>query len=141
VATSSHVFTQSPQKVAVESGIHSLACWDRCFALPHLLHTWRYQSGIFWILPRIGNMKLYCRQSLIKMILHYGISYNTSSEYIQRTLYKEWSSSVTSVSYKTDSHSACQPLMKEEAPFPFSQDLAAGPRAQLDDFTPYPHQF
>jgi hypothetical protein len=36
-ATSSHVFTQSPQNVAVEPGIHSLACWDRCFALPQML--------------------------------------------------------------------------------------------------------
>jgi hypothetical protein len=26
--TSSHVFTQSPQKVAVEPEIHSLTCWD-----------------------------------------------------------------------------------------------------------------
>jgi hypothetical protein len=26
-ATSSHFFTQSPQNVAVEPGIHSLACW------------------------------------------------------------------------------------------------------------------
>jgi hypothetical protein len=34
----SYVFTQSPQKVAVEPGIHSLACWERCFALPQLLY-------------------------------------------------------------------------------------------------------
>jgi hypothetical protein len=33
-ATSSHIFTQSPRNVALEPGIHSLACWDRCFALP-----------------------------------------------------------------------------------------------------------
>jgi hypothetical protein len=52
-ATSSHVFTQSPLNVAVEPGIHSLACWDRCFALPQLLYRWRHQSGIFWIAPRI----------------------------------------------------------------------------------------
>jgi hypothetical protein len=44
-ATSSHIFTQSPQNVAVEPGIHSLACWDWCFALPQLLYRWRYQSG------------------------------------------------------------------------------------------------
>jgi hypothetical protein len=50
-ATSSHVFTQSPQNIAVEPGIHSLACWDLCFALPQLLHRWRYRSGIFWISP------------------------------------------------------------------------------------------
>ena len=29
--TSSHVFTQSPQNVAVEPRIHSLACWDKFF--------------------------------------------------------------------------------------------------------------
>jgi hypothetical protein len=33
--TSSHVFTQSSRNIAVEPGIHGLACWDRCFALPH----------------------------------------------------------------------------------------------------------
>jgi hypothetical protein len=52
-ATSLRVFTQSPQNVAVESGIHSLACWDRCFALPQLLYRGRHQSGIFWIPPRV----------------------------------------------------------------------------------------
>jgi hypothetical protein len=51
-ATPSHFFTQSPQNVAVERGIHSLACWDRCFALPQRLYSWRHQSGIFWIPPR-----------------------------------------------------------------------------------------
>jgi hypothetical protein len=55
-ATSSHVFTQSPQNVAVEPGIHILACWDRCFALPQLLYRLRHQSGIFWKLPRIYIM-------------------------------------------------------------------------------------
>jgi len=30
-ATSSHVFTQSPQNVAVEPGIHTLACWGKFF--------------------------------------------------------------------------------------------------------------
>jgi hypothetical protein len=35
-ATSSQVFTQTPQNVAVEHGIHSSACWDRCFALLQL---------------------------------------------------------------------------------------------------------
>jgi hypothetical protein len=30
-ATSSHVFTQSPQNVAIEHGIHSLACWGKFF--------------------------------------------------------------------------------------------------------------
>jgi hypothetical protein len=38
-------------KVAVEPVIHSLACWDRCFGLPQLLHRWLHQSGIFWIPP------------------------------------------------------------------------------------------
>src|SRR5215510_8032819 len=51
--TSSHVFTQSPQNVAVESGIHSLTCWDRCFVLSQLLYRWRNKSEIVWILPRI----------------------------------------------------------------------------------------
>jgi hypothetical protein len=41
-------------KVAIEHGIHSLACWDRCFALPQLLYRWRHQSGIFWKPPRIN---------------------------------------------------------------------------------------
>jgi hypothetical protein len=36
-ATSSHDFKQSPQNIAAEPGIHSLARWDRCFALPQLL--------------------------------------------------------------------------------------------------------
>jgi hypothetical protein len=52
-ATSSHVFTQSPQKIAVEPGIHSLACWDKLFVPPQPLHRWRYQSGIFWIQPSL----------------------------------------------------------------------------------------
>jgi hypothetical protein len=34
------------------AGIHSLACWDQCFARPQLLYRWRHQSGIFWIPPR-----------------------------------------------------------------------------------------
>jgi hypothetical protein len=51
-ATSSHVFTQSPQNIAVEPGIHTLACWERCFALPQLLYRLRHQSGIFWIPSR-----------------------------------------------------------------------------------------
>jgi hypothetical protein len=54
---SSHVFSELPQNVAVEPGIHSLACWDRCFALPQLMYRWRRQSGIFWITPRISK---YC---------------------------------------------------------------------------------
>jgi hypothetical protein len=33
-ATSSHVFMQSQKNVSVEPGIHSLARWDPCFALP-----------------------------------------------------------------------------------------------------------
>jgi hypothetical protein len=59
-ATSSHVFTQSPQNIAVEPRIPSLACWNRCFALPQLLYRWLNQSGIFWIPPRMctQNSKL-----------------------------------------------------------------------------------
>jgi hypothetical protein len=68
-ATFWHVFTQSLQTFAVERGIHSLACWDRCFALPQLLNRWRHHSGIFWISPRIvytccgvsGNVINQCR--------------------------------------------------------------------------------
>jgi hypothetical protein len=52
-ATSSHVFTQPPQNVTVELGIHSLAFWDRCFALPQLLYRWRHQLGVFLVPPRI----------------------------------------------------------------------------------------
>jgi hypothetical protein len=52
-ATSSRVFTQSPQNFAVKHGIHSFTCRDRCFALPQLLYRWRHQSGIFFIPPRI----------------------------------------------------------------------------------------
>jgi hypothetical protein len=55
-ATSSHVFTQSPQNVVLKPGIHSLACWDRCFALPQLLYRWRHQFGIFWIPPRMTRL-------------------------------------------------------------------------------------
>jgi hypothetical protein len=54
IFASSQVFTQSPQNVAVESGIHSLAYWDRCFALPQMLYRWRHQYGIFWMHPRIN---------------------------------------------------------------------------------------
>jgi hypothetical protein len=34
-ARSSHVFTKSPQKVAVEGGIHNLACLDEFFVHNH----------------------------------------------------------------------------------------------------------
>jgi hypothetical protein len=47
-ATSSHVFTQSPLNVAVEPGIHSLACGDKFFVLPQLLYKWQHKSGMFW---------------------------------------------------------------------------------------------
>jgi hypothetical protein len=52
-STSSHVFTHSPQNFTVELEIHSLICWARCFALPHLLYRWRNQSGIYWIPTRV----------------------------------------------------------------------------------------
>jgi hypothetical protein len=55
-ATSSRVFMQLPQNFAVEPGIHSLACWDRCFALqtccrdggtsPNILNTTSYFASI-----------------------------------------------------------------------------------------------
>jgi hypothetical protein len=48
-ATFSQVFTQSPQNVALEPGIQSLASWNRCFALPQLLYRWWHHSGIFWM--------------------------------------------------------------------------------------------
>jgi hypothetical protein len=54
--TSSHVFTQSPQNFAVEPGIHSLVCCDRCFALPQLLYGWRHLSGIFRMPTRRPNL-------------------------------------------------------------------------------------
>jgi hypothetical protein len=43
-ATSSHVFRQLPQNVAVEPGIHGLDCWEQCFALPKLLYRWLRQA-------------------------------------------------------------------------------------------------
>jgi hypothetical protein len=46
-ATSSHVFTQSSQNVAVEPGIHCSACWYRCLALPQLLYRWRGSPQYF----------------------------------------------------------------------------------------------
>jgi hypothetical protein len=63
-ATYSHVFKRSPQNFAVEPGIHSLASWDRCFALPQLLYRRRHQSGIFWILPRMCQTFTLSRHSL-----------------------------------------------------------------------------
>jgi hypothetical protein len=71
-ATSSHVFTQSPQNVAVEPGIHSLACWHRCFALPQLLYRWRHQSGIFLIAPR--NCPCECNRGCISFCVIYSHS-------------------------------------------------------------------
>jgi hypothetical protein len=41
-AASSHVLTQLQQNIAVEPGILSLACLDRCFALPQLQYKWRH---------------------------------------------------------------------------------------------------
>jgi len=78
-ATSSHVFTQSPQNVAVEPGIHSLACWDKFFvhnpldvkesddhALDIAFHlsglflalvTWGFSTGRIVALPQNRNRK------------------------------------------------------------------------------------
>jgi len=54
---SSHVFTQSLQNVAVEPGIHSLACWDKFFVHnpldvkesdDHALDIAFHLPGLFW---------------------------------------------------------------------------------------------
>jgi hypothetical protein len=56
-ATSSHVFTHSPQNVAVEPGIHNLACWEKFFVHnlldvkesdDHALDIAFRLSGFFW---------------------------------------------------------------------------------------------
>jgi len=56
-ATSLHVFTQSPQNVVVEHGIHSLACWNKFFVHnpldvkendDHALDIAFHLSGLFW---------------------------------------------------------------------------------------------
>jgi len=56
-ARSSHVFTQSMQNVAVEPGIHVLACWDKFFLHSppdvkesdgHALDIAFHLSGPFW---------------------------------------------------------------------------------------------
>ena len=56
-ATSLHVFTQSPQKVAVEPRIHSLACLDKFFVhnpldfkerVDHALDISYHLSGLVW---------------------------------------------------------------------------------------------
>jgi hypothetical protein len=52
--TSFLIFMQSPQNFAVESGIRSLACWDRGFALPQMLYRWWHQSGIFWTIAYLS---------------------------------------------------------------------------------------
>jgi hypothetical protein len=82
-----HVFAryrQSPQNVAVEPGIHSLAWWNCCFALPQLLYRWRHQSGIFWIPPRTVTSKIYlflqvaCSIRLFIFKLLYSFNFNNS---------------------------------------------------------------
>ena len=56
-ATSSHIFTRSPQNIAVEPGIHSLACWVKFFVQNpldikesdhHALDIVFHMSGLFW---------------------------------------------------------------------------------------------
>ena len=56
-ATSSHVFTQSPQNVAAEPEIHILAFWDKFFVHSpldvkesddHILDIAFHPSGLFW---------------------------------------------------------------------------------------------
>jgi hypothetical protein len=68
-ATFSRVFTQSPQNVAVEHGIHSLACWDKFFVISQLLYRWRHQSGIFWIPPRVLTKVINLRWRLLRLLL------------------------------------------------------------------------
>jgi hypothetical protein len=92
-ATSSYVFTQSPQNVAVEPGINSLACWDRCFALPQLLYRWRHQSGIFWIPPRrshvtkLSTIQVYRFYELCQGFTNHHVS-NKNSNIFRRTFHK-----------------------------------------------------
>jgi hypothetical protein len=81
-ATSSYIFTQWPQNVAVEPGIHLLACWVRCFALPQLLYRWWHQSGIF-LIPHHIFLKII----LLKFItFHYKYSNTTCSSFTIYTL-------------------------------------------------------
>jgi len=56
-AISSHFFTQSPQNLAVEPGIHSSACWDKLFVQnpldvkesdDHALEIAFHLYGLFW---------------------------------------------------------------------------------------------
>jgi hypothetical protein len=90
-ATSSHSFMQSPQTITAEPGIHSLACWYRCFALSQLLYRWRHQSRIFWIPPRIGlligiyhyNMWLINQIQFRFLKNYYQVCVNTSGRVVQ----------------------------------------------------------
>jgi hypothetical protein len=61
--TSLHVFMQSPQNVAIEPRIHSLACWDKFFVHSHLdvkesddqaLDIAFHLSGLFFGLGDVG---------------------------------------------------------------------------------------
>ena len=74
-ATSSHISTHSPQNVALEPGIHSLACWDKFFVHNPLdikimfltllftclaflaLVTWGFSTGRIVALPQGHNRK------------------------------------------------------------------------------------
>ena len=60
-ATSSHVFTQSPQNVAVERGIHSLACWDKFFVHKPLdvKESDDHALDIAFHLSRLGDVGLF----------------------------------------------------------------------------------
>jgi hypothetical protein len=54
-------------KVTVKPGIHTLASWDRCFALPQVLYRWLHQFRIFRIPPLIksdGAMCGFCEKEL-----------------------------------------------------------------------------
>jgi hypothetical protein len=57
--------------------IHILACWDRCFALPHLLYIWRHHSGIFWIPLRVSEhifISQYIHANICQYNLHIYVS-------------------------------------------------------------------
>jgi hypothetical protein len=68
-ATSSYVSMRSLQNVAVEPGIHSLACWDKFFVLPQLLYRWHHHSGIFWIIPRDFTLNMQATGSVKTLVV------------------------------------------------------------------------
>jgi hypothetical protein len=79
--TSSHVFKQSLQNVAVEPGIHSLAWWDSFFVLPQLLHRWRHQFRMFWIPPRIVVFCIVMTHILVDYCQHFKKPIDSSGHF------------------------------------------------------------